>query len=229
MSLVSGVTGSKIYTVRVAALVAGIWQAYGMSCNVQTPVPLTQLASGSCNVTIPKMATNLACNAVSGATNYRYEVINTALGYNQVYVKGSNSTLFRINYLSGILFNTTYTVRVAAMVNGLWGAYGPACTVKTPVSLMIQDDGNLENAASKFANEYILDIFPNPSRDRFTFRSEQAGEFVLINELGQKLHVFSLNKENAFQFELSELSPGNYFVLSTNGTEMQAKKLTIIP
>lgn len=225
MSLVSGVTTSKIYTVSVAAFVGGAWQSYGLVCNVQTPVPATQLASSSCNVSIPKMATNLACVAVSGATNYRYEVVNTALGYNQVYVKGSSNTLFRMNYLSGIQFNTTYTIRVAAMVGGLWGAYGPACTVTTPAALMKQDT-DLMGAGE--INQYELEAFPNPSREQISFRGSEKGAFFVINELGQQIEQFQLNEENGFSFELKEIAPGTYFVTGTGDTVLEPKKIVII-
>lgn len=135
LSHVSGVQLASTYTISIAAFVAGQWLGYGPTCSISTPanVPTTQLLTSSCNVTVTSLSQWLFCTGVPGADNYRYEVTGSG-GFSQVYTRGYGSTSFRIGFVSGISYNTTYNVRVAASINGSFGAYGPTCTVTTPGS-----------------------------------------------------------------------------------------------
>lgn len=130
---ISGLLYNTTYDVEVAAFVGGSWGSYGQICSITTPAntPSTQLLPGSCNVTVSTLSDWLFCASVPGATNFRYEVTGTG-GFNQVYTRGWNSTAFRIGFVSGISYNATYSVRVAAEVNGVWGSYGASCSITTP-------------------------------------------------------------------------------------------------
>ncbi|MGD1848913.1 MAG: T9SS type A sorting domain-containing protein [Salibacteraceae bacterium] len=135
MSLVPGIQLGTTYNVSIAAFVNGSWGNYGNSCAITTPsnVPATQLAPSSCNVTVSTLNQWLFCNPVQGADNYRYEVTNSS-GFSQTYTRGYAATSFRIGFVPGISYNTTYNVRVAASLNGSFGSYGPTCTVTTPAT-----------------------------------------------------------------------------------------------
>lgn len=140
-SLVNHATGiqyGRTYTVEVAAYVGGSWSDYGNICTVTTPatIPVTQLASGSCGVTMATLDQILLCNSVPGATNYRYHIVCAAQGYDQTVVRNSSLNNFSLtNHATGIEYNRTYTIEVAANVSGVWGAYGSACTVTTPATI----------------------------------------------------------------------------------------------
>jgi hypothetical protein len=55
-------------------------------------------------------------------------------------------------------------------------------------------------------------IYPNPNDGQFFVKSNSAGTFVLMNNLGQVMQVFSLNDENGMIRELNHLSTGLYFI-----------------
>jgi PKD repeat protein len=133
MSWVTGVQYNATYTVEVRARIGTTWGSYGPVCNVTTPAttPLTQLAPSSCNITLSALNQQLFCNAVSGASNYRYR-INGANVTNFVYTRGSNLTNFYMSWITGVRYAEIYSVEVASYVGGVWSAYGTACNVTTP-------------------------------------------------------------------------------------------------
>lgn len=103
----------------------------------------TQLVPASCGVTLNSMLDDLFVTAVPGATNYQYHITNVSLGYDKYYNRGSGSTIFRLGWVNGIAFNTTYNVEVRPYVNGSWGGWGNICTVTTPSNIpLTQLDGN---------------------------------------------------------------------------------------
>ena len=62
----------------------------------------TRLNNASCGATIDVLSRYLACVAVPNATNYRYLVENISLGYSQTYESPTNSTTFRMSFLTAI-------------------------------------------------------------------------------------------------------------------------------
>ncbi len=100
-----------------------------ISATFVSGIPATSLSPASCNSTVSSMYDQIYCTPVAGASNYRYKVENSALGFNSVFERNSSLTDFRMNWAPGVQYATTYTVSVAAKVNGNWGAYGASCTV----------------------------------------------------------------------------------------------------
>ncbi|HRH01771.1 MAG TPA: PKD domain-containing protein [Bacteroidia bacterium] len=100
-----------------------------ISATFVSGIPATSLTPASCNSTVSSMYDQIYCTPVAGASNYRYKVENTTLGFNSVFERNSSLTDFRMNWAPGVQYATTYTVSVAAKVNGNWGAYGASCTV----------------------------------------------------------------------------------------------------
>lgn len=119
----------KTYTVDVAVYINGSWQAYGPTCTVTTPVlPVTTLRPENCGITVPFLRSYLYARKVALATNYRFRVTNGV----QVQLLESPGAVLKLNSLPQYDFGMTYTIEVAAFVEGAWGDYGDACTVTSP-------------------------------------------------------------------------------------------------
>lgn len=134
---VPGVGYNTTYSVQVAAYINGAWSNYGPTCQITTPAnaPTTQLLTNSCNITLANLNQWLYITSVPSATNYRYRV--TASGFSQVYERGFAWTNFRLGFVPGIVYNTTYSVEVAAEIGGVWGPYGSVCTLTTPSNVPV--------------------------------------------------------------------------------------------
>jgi hypothetical protein len=91
----------------------------------------TKLSMTFCGITVNALSKYLAAQTVAGATDYQFEVKNTALSYLQEYATGSSSNIFRLSFVTGIQNFTTYQIRVKVKTGGVWGSYGIACNVTT--------------------------------------------------------------------------------------------------
>jgi hypothetical protein len=130
------------YYVQVAARVNGVWGEYGNSCTIYAPEPpLVGLREEDCGRNVPAFNTQLQADAVQLYEAYRFKV--TANGNTQVIERPNY--LFKLNMLSGYIYETTYSIEVAVRIDGEWGEYGPVCEVTSPalpvVSLRQQDCG----------------------------------------------------------------------------------------
>ncbi|MFK8037019.1 MAG: T9SS type A sorting domain-containing protein [Crocinitomicaceae bacterium] len=135
------------YTLEVRAKVGGIWGNYGAPCtlNAPTSVPTTQVVS-DCGTVIPSFNTFFLAQSVAGATQYKFRFTNLATVSTPVEsIRGFQSNSFGF---AGIVdLNTPYSVEVLAIVNGVEGTYGPACTITTPGTLaMALNDGDEFNS-----------------------------------------------------------------------------------
>ncbi|MES2588340.1 MAG: GEVED domain-containing protein [Bacteroidota bacterium] len=226
LSWVSGIQSATTYTVSVAAYVGGSWQAYGPTCTVTVPVPTTKLATASCNIAVPTLSTALYSDAVSGATNFRYLVTNTGAGFSKVSIRNAADNLFRLSWVSGIQLNTTYDVKVAAYVNGVWGNYGTLCTVTTPASISKKPHGEINNNELGF--DFSFETYPNPNNGDFTISSSFEGTFNIVNELGQVIQKVEITKENNFETKVEGLDNGVYFVTGTINGEVITKRVMVL-
>ena len=59
-----------------------------------------------------------------------------------------------------------------------------------------------------------ITVVPNPSEGSFVIHSVNEGTFVLVNELGQQLHLVNNNASNDYTTVITGLSSGVYFVVN---------------
>jgi hypothetical protein len=70
----------------------------------------------------------------------------------------------------------------------------------------------MEDEAGNQLREIALEAYPNPSNGSFVVRSNEAGDYHLMNSLGQTIEIVKLNADNYFRYEISGLSAGVYFI-----------------
>ena len=92
--------------------------------------PTTSLVATHCGSTLSNITNTLFANQVPSAQGYRFEIsIN---GTNPRYYDSPTYYFNMLNIPGGVLYNTTYTVRVAVKTNDFWRAYSTTCLVTTP-------------------------------------------------------------------------------------------------
>lgn len=242
MSFLTGLSYNTAYNVEVAAYVNGSWEAYGASCTVTTPnnIPITQLVSSQCNTTLSSWQQYLFYQTVPGADNYRVEITNAGLGFSTVYVRGYHWTTWRLDWASNnLLPNTTYTVRVAASINGNWANYGPACTLTTPTTpqpRLFVAQPESKTTPPSVDQKMDISLFPNPSAGAFFLQGSWTKEEVVnvqLFDLAGKL-VFEQGLAaiaNAAPLEVNATGlPAGLYLLRISGQENQGfQKLVIEP
>jgi len=153
-------------------------------------VPNTQLAPSQCGQTLASLASNFMAVPISGAQDYEWEFTNAALGYSSVTARGSSSQFIPRSYIPGLHYGTTYNVRIRVKVGGVWGAFGPMCTITiSPVLPVTQ-------VAASQCGQTIADLSGNFSCDPVTGAQDYEWEFV-NSSIG---YSFTITRNTPSQF-----------------------------
>jgi hypothetical protein len=207
---------NTVYDIRVAALVNGVYGDYGTSCSVTTPVfdsnaiHTTTLLSSFCGATLAALDTKIGAALVSGANGYRFEI--TTGGITTVYDSATYN--FKLSQAGVVVANaTTYSIRVAALVNGIYANYGASCDVTTPAAAA---------PARLKAKEYAVTAYPNPFENNFSVSIEgTSNSNITINVydmLGRQVENREVKAEELENISLgTNYTNGIYNVMITQG------------
>jgi hypothetical protein len=207
-SLPGGASYTTTYTVSAASRYNGVWSDYGNECTVTTPAaPLSKLIDRQCGMTLASdNATLLYATSVSVAEKYRFEV---SLG-SDVYTydtASSSEKSFRMTNVPGLTLvsGTTYTVRVAPMINGLWQPYGDSCSVTT-----FRVAPNFVKSMNVDTTNFNVVTYPNPFTENFNLNLTSSSEekvTVMVYDMTGKL----LERKEVVPSDLTELQIGTNF------------------
>jgi hypothetical protein len=133
LAQVAGLSNNTTYSVSVRVLVNGSFGNYGSSCNITTPnAPTTKLSPSFCGSSPATYTTFVIADFVPGlVTQYEYRFATPTV--TQTLLKSNNN--FILAQVGGLTISTTYSVQVRVLFNGVWGNYGPVCSITTPGSL----------------------------------------------------------------------------------------------
>lgn len=151
-------------------------------------------------------------------------------------MRGSALTSWYLTTNGGILTNTTYTVTVRAYVGGVWGTFGPACTITTGPVQMAQDDNEdamrtqeeicLANPGlCDAAAELTMDIYPNPFAENITvLTSPGVTSLAIYNSLGEFVRSITIENGKA-ELNLGDLASGIYLIQAKTEQGMITKRI----
>jgi PKD repeat protein len=133
---------------------------------------------------------------------------------------------------------TGSTIASGQGTNGItanWGSAAGSVTVKAnnacgssgTRSLSVGLATCIEQNPSDAMRGAVIDVYPNPSTGQFTVRSEDAGEYFLVNSVGQIIEVIKLNASNSFRYDVIGLSTGVYFLTGTSGKTVTSEKIVV--
>jgi hypothetical protein len=213
------------YLIRVAALVSGTYGNYGASCNITTPVlsvntvPTTTIQPSFCGATLATLDTKIGAVMVTGATKGRFEV-TIAGGSPIVYeVAAYNFKLSQTGV--AVLYNKDYSIRVAALVGGVWGNYGASCTVTTP---------SAPAPARLKAKTFEVSAYPNPFDTAFNLSIETPNKeditIAVYDMMGKLVETHQVNPMEIANLQIgNNFAAGIYNVIVSQANEMQAIRL----
>ncbi|OFX37843.1 MAG: hypothetical protein A2X08_06010 [Bacteroidetes bacterium GWA2_32_17] len=221
LNTIPGLRYEKTYDVKVKAYVSGVWGEYGTMCQITLPsFPLTKLNSTSCGVTVANINAIIYCNVVAGASDYQYNFIHAASGYDQTKIRGASTTALTLNTVPGITTGKTYDVKVKGYVNGIWGDYGVVC------QLTIGGSKSLTNNNSGINEEFINVVaYPNPFTENITIALKSSTQDIVnvsvFDVSGRIVSTYSVEPNSEFEMG-SELYKGMYFIQAVDGTGQKA-------
>ena len=166
------------YQVRIQAKQNGVYSSEGTACNVTLMnLPTTSLSQEYCGITGVTPYQWLFANAVTGATEYRFNIYDET-GTNLISTIDRNVPYFRF-YGSNFSYGSTYQVKIQAKQNGVYSSEGRSCNVS------IQEINTRENPTLT-KNEIEISLnqkfvaFPNPFKETFRINP-------LLNEKTEKV------------------------------------------
>ena len=229
---IAGAAYATTYSIRVAAQVAGFWGVYGQACSVTTPaltvstVPTTQIRPSFCGTTLAALNTKIPASIVYNAEGYRFEITRAGVSpvvYDSVYYNFMLSDA-GIVALSG----TTYAIRVAAKVNGVYGNYGTSCNVTTPgvapTSRQMSETTSIETI------DFSLMAYPNPSNSTFKLQVNGATDdslsILVFDMMGRQIENKAVNANDIENISLGQnYSTGIYNVIVSQGINTKTVRL----
>jgi hypothetical protein len=223
-SLTGGGLYSTAYTISVATKYNGIWGEYGDACMVTTPGATTKVQATQCGKTLATLSTAIVANSITGATNYRFKVVN---GTTTRYAETVSRWFYLKSLIGGGLYSTAYTISVAVKYNGVWGEYGDACIVTTPSAPLTRPvDLETENDLSTFS----VTGHPNPYTNTFqldiTTQSSATVDVKVYDMIGKLIEVRNSGVAELGTMEIGDCyATGVYNVIVTQGTETRTVRM----
>ncbi len=139
------------YIIDVAVKTTGSYGSYGEACILTTPsAPLTKIQESQCGITLSDINTFVYADAMWYIDMYRFKIDD---GVNPPQTYETTGRTFKFPFFPSFEYNTTYSVSVALKAGGIWGSYGPVCSVKTPcqnLKVFADTDGDTFGDLSNF-------------------------------------------------------------------------------
>jgi hypothetical protein len=223
-NLLSNIPYSTQFKVEVAVRnTDGTYMSYGQSCNVTTPAfPTTSLQDSQCDYVAASNNELVYAKLVANATNYRFNFTNTELSYG--YTFETVLRMFALNTVPGLTPNTTYSVKVAVKIGGVWGNYSKVCTLRTP--------GTTTRPTTAITSESNFDAtaYPNPFAANFklnvTTNSAEALQVKVYDMLGKLIENSVIDPIEVRGFEVGNNYPsGVYNVIVSQGDNIKTLRV----
>jgi hypothetical protein len=213
-------TYGTTYSVEVAFLnTDNTWSNYGPICTITTPpFPTTQLVASKCGYTIISGSENIAIASVSCASVSKYQVrlTNTVLGYSSFITRILPT--FNLNMFTGLAVSTTYNVEIRCEIGGVYGPWGPICTLTTSNPLRILDDKDL---VTRVNGSFDVINYPNPFTEtsflKIESESDEAIQIYIYDMIGKLIERKTISSDTT-EIEIgANYNSGVFNIIVTQG------------
>lgn len=216
---------STIYAVEVALRnTDGTYLPYGAACHITTPAfPTSEVVLSQCDYTAISNTQMINAVVVAGATGYRFQLVNSATSYS--FSVDRSLASFNLNMFPGLQEGTTYTVRVAVRIGGVWGPLsGKPCTLTTPGAAPAIQKADVPTG--KFAAL----AYPNPFADNFMFDVQTADlatiQVRIYDMLGKEVENRSVEAAEINSMSFGDRYPsGVYNIVLSQGAQVQSLRI----
>lgn len=194
------------YSIRVRLQINGVWQqCFGNPCTVKTPTASVRIRPDLCSLypnPISKIDSEIFtvgtlngidAGLLSNIAAHRYEITNVSTGVVEQYTKvpglpATATNFMRFTWFTNYSYGTTYSVRVAFTTGSVgedFGAYGPACLIRTPNVPSINQCGLVLNPNN------LITVTAPPSVNAYRFKV--VGPFGTQQVIDRNVPNFTAN------------------------------------
>ena len=225
------------YSIRCRVTFKGAVFDYSTACSVTAPQPITQLRPSDCPRALSTMNKKVYANpliydspnGLDPVESYQFR----SGGNVSVWKSTRDITLIEILGVAPSA-STSYPIEVRAKYDGVEQAYGNACTVTTPSSMIILDGDISSTTSGLMKTQSLVNIHPNPSDDYFVvtpLKNIEAEQmhieiFDIRGGLMESVTVQSNNRASEEIILGRDLPMGIYFIYLYDGTTIfEVKKI----
>ena len=225
------------YSIRCRVTFKGAVFDYSTACSVTAPQPITQLRPSDCPRALSTMNKKVYANpliydspnGLDPVESYQFR----SGGNVSVWKSTRDITLIEILGVAPTA-STSYPIEVRAKYDGVEQAYGNACTVTTPSSMIILDGDISSTTSGLMKTQSLVNIHPNPSDDYFVvtpLKNIEAEQmhieiFDIRGGLMESVTVQSNNRASEEIILGRDLPKGIYFIYLYDGTTIfEVKKI----
>jgi hypothetical protein len=195
------------------------------------PMGNNQLLANWCDRTNLLIQSPIYCNGQPGASGFQFWIFDPHGTYSRRVLKPTNVLVPSSLATNPVPVNTNLNIRTRSLVNGVYGAFGPACRVR-----FIPNNPGFTNAGSREVtfdegSGVTLSLFPNPTHDgrvalRMAGLEVADGSAVSIDvydAVGKRVHATqAIATDGLLNHDLdlsSDMGKGLYMVnITVNGT-----------
>ncbi len=213
------------YSVEVALKnTDGNYLPYGTACNITTPLfPTSEIVLSQCDMVATSNSQIINAVVVPSATNYRFQLVNSSLSYS--FSIDRTASNFSLSLFPGLQPGTTYTVRVAVRIGGVWGPLtGKPCNVTTPGTAPGGERTVVAN------NNFKAIAYPNPFANNFMFDVQTMAENTIqvrvYDMLGKQVENRNVEASEINSLQFGDAYPsGVYNVVVSQGENTQTLRV----
>ena len=225
------------YSIKCRVTFKGSVFDYSTACSVTAPQPVTQLRPSDCPRALSTVNKKVYANPlIFDSTNGLDPVESYQFrsgGNVSAWKSTRDITLIEILGVAPSA-STSYPIEVRAKYDGIEQAYGNACTVTTPSSMIVLDDAISSSTSGLMKTQSLVNIHPNPSDDYFVVTPLKNIEAELMHiEIfdirGGLMETVTVQSNNRASEEIilgRDLPKGIYFIYLYDGTTIfEVKKI----
>jgi hypothetical protein len=163
---------------------------------------------------------------VPAATGYRFEITSGSV----ITTYDSAVYNFRLAQAGVAAYSTTYSIRVAAQVNGVYGNYGASCIVTTPAAPSEPNPTPELPIVRLKAKTFEVSAYPNPFESAFNLNLETPSKeevtIAVYDMMGKLVETHQVNPNEVANLQIgNNFAAGIYNVIVSQANEMQAIRL----
>ncbi len=213
---------ATVYTVEVALRnTDGTYLPYSLGCNITTPAfPTTTITAAQCgNHQAVSNTESFVAIYNASATRYRFRLSSTSPVSSATIVRLPNT--FTLSMFPALPAGTMSTIEVSLEIGGVFGPYGSACTIITPVA---------PKTIQVVSNEFKAIAFPNPFAEDFMFNvktsSESTIQIRVYDMIGKQIDNRNVEVSDIENLQIGSNYPsGVYNVIVSQGEDTQTLRV----
>ncbi|MFT3793888.1 MopE-related protein [Flavobacterium sp.] len=207
-----------IYRIEVAVKTTGDFGGFGSPCEITSPAVPSLI---NCGGTVALGTTRVAANSVSGATQYRFQIVRQLDNATATIDRNTNYFLFNSIPPAAFTPASLYSVRVAVMTAGTWSPFGDVCEITSPGATARANGNMIEETANE--NVFKVSAYPNPFTSDFnielTSSSQESVQLKVYDMLGKLIESREVKAEDLNMEKVGAQYPsGVYNVIVTQGS-----------